>query len=101
MGSIVTHLKDAILNVLDNKLFVGLLAAFFIFRKYKQNQMKKIADAPIEGSKVKKIKTTESWDSGMDAAKTSGAVVVVDFFATWCPPCIAATPIFGKMSKGD
>ena len=24
---------------------------------------------------------------------------IVDFYATWCPPCVTATPIFAKMSN--
>ena len=29
----------------------------------------------------------------------ANSIVVVDFYATWCPPCRIAAPIFHKMSE--
>jgi len=39
----------------------------------------------------------ETWLS--EQVKTEGKVLVLDFWATWCPPCVAASPILDKMQK--
>ncbi|MCA9303236.1 MAG: TlpA family protein disulfide reductase [Phycisphaerales bacterium] len=39
----------------------------------------------------------ETWLS--EQVKTEGKVIVLDFWATWCPPCRAASPILDKLQK--
>ena len=53
----------------------------------------------IEGSMVKEIENQTEWNSAVEAAKKSGATVVVDFYATWCPPCKRAAPVYAALSK--
>jgi thioredoxin 1 len=38
------------------------------------------------------------WKDAITAAKQNDQLIVVDFYATWCPPCRRANPILGKMS---
>ena len=46
---------------------------------------------------VIKIISEEEWKEQMEAA--GDKPVMVDFFATWCPPCVKATPIFEEFAK--
>ena len=48
---------------------------------------------------VTAITTLEEWHAMIAAAKAKREIVVCDFYATWCPPCKAAAPQYGEMSK--
>ena len=39
--------------------------------------------------------TLEEWQ----ALCAKKGPMIVDFYATWCPPCKAAAPHYGEMSK--
>jgi thiol-disulfide isomerase/thioredoxin len=100
MTAVIKYVRDMAQHMIDNKLFLGLTVVYFIFKYYNQQQARKRAEAPVEGSKVHSIKSAEEFDERMEQCKGKGTVIVVDFYATWCPPCLAAAPIYAKMSKG-
>lgn len=59
---------------------------------------KKFEEYP--GNNVIPITTHAAWDAAIQESKLQNKLIVVDFYALWCPPCRAASPIYGKMSTG-
>ena len=51
-----------------------------------------------EGSLVQPIKTLAEWNSGVKKAAAEEKLVVVDFYADWCPPCRTAAPLYSSLS---
>ena len=68
-----------------------LLAAFIFKNVYNSNKVYET----IEGSLVEKIDDFEAFNKSIK----ENDVAIVDFSATWCPPCRAAAPVFAKLSK--
>ena len=46
---------------------------------------------------VKVLETLDDFKAAI--AGEDGNLVVVDFFATWCPPCVAIGPEFVALSE--
>mmetsp|Transcript_14570 Transcript_14570/g.16692 ORF Transcript_14570/g.16692 Transcript_14570/m.16692 type:complete len:106 (+) Transcript_14570:103-420(+) len=48
---------------------------------------------------VKFVKDLAEWNAVKEMSKTK--LVVVDFTASWCPPCKMIAPIFEKMAEDN
>ena len=45
------------------------------------------------------VHNVEAWTEQLGQAKESNKLVVIDFTATWCPPCRAIAPYFAELAK--
>eukprot|EP00475_Leptophrys_vorax_P042138 TRINITY_DN79484_c0_g1_i1.p1 TRINITY_DN79484_c0_g1~~TRINITY_DN79484_c0_g1_i1.p1 ORF type:complete len:136 (+),score=18.50 TRINITY_DN79484_c0_g1_i1:222-629(+) len=45
------------------------------------------------------VSSTAEWDEVIARTKGTKTVIVVDFFASWCPPCRMIGPTFVEYSK--
>lgn len=53
----------------------------------------------VPGSRVREIKSPEQFAELLGECKKNSSVLVVDYFALWCPPCRRAHPVYAEMSK--
>lgn len=54
---------------------------------------------PDFGGSAVDIHTYHEWLALLESAGSEGKLVLVDFYAIWCPPCRSAAPTFARMSE--
>ena len=73
-----------------------LVLAWLAFNIYRKMNPPPFPDC---GGNAQSVHSKAEFDSVLAKAKSDGAVVVADFYATWCPPCRAAAPKFARWSE--
>ena len=79
--------------IADNPILV-LAICFLIYKQWDARQ-----PWPDFGGNIISLKSVDEWNDTLSKADAAGKVVVVDAYATWCPPCKAAAPVYAKMSE--
>jgi cytochrome c biogenesis protein CcmG/thiol:disulfide interchange protein DsbE len=72
--------------------FAGLVVVFFAMPMYRQGE-------PTIAGKTAQDFPTEIGGKPGHLSDLRGKVVVLNFWATWCPPCIEETPALNKLQK--
>eukprot|EP00041_Stephanoeca_diplocostata_P008473 m.125698 g.125698 ORF g.125698 m.125698 type:complete len:146 (+) comp17337_c0_seq7:196-633(+) len=80
---------ESIAAIVTEHPLLIVVISFFLFNKYLQSR-----PFPESGGTVVSIDSDIEWSRIMSLKDFA----LVDFYATWCPPCRAAAPVFGRMS---
>src|ERR1051325_6375108 len=72
--------------------FACLVVGFFARPMYRQGE-------PTVAGKTAQDFPTEIWGKPGHLRDLRGKVVVLNFWATWCPPCVEETPSLNRLEK--
>ncbi|MHC4991111.1 MAG: TlpA family protein disulfide reductase [Planctomycetota bacterium] len=57
------------------------------------------ASGPPEGATAPAFSAMDTSGAEQSTAALEGKIVVMDFWATWCPPCVEASPAFQTLHE--
>jgi len=72
--------------------FIALVFVFFARPMYRQGE-------PTVAGKTAQDFPTDIWGKPGHLRDLRGKVVVLNFWATWCPPCVEETPSLNRLEK--
>ncbi|MEC4113525.1 TlpA family protein disulfide reductase [Myroides pelagicus] len=95
------------LGLLSNIIFIGVLIVVFFTPlgtdvKVWLNQLVAMSPTLEDESEYEKV-NFNGWEvvdiegNKVDFNELSGKVIIINFWATWCPPCIAEKPSFQEL----
>jgi cytochrome c biogenesis protein CcmG/thiol:disulfide interchange protein DsbE len=74
-------------------IFLGIVIAFFIIRHQYTPSITRV------GLPAPDIKLTDINKNNLKLSGLKGSVIFINFWATWCPPCIDEMPSIERLSK--
>lgn len=93
-GTALRHMLDNLWSFIAANPILVLAICFLIYKQWDARQ-----PWPDFGGNIISLKSVDEWNDTLSKADAAGKVVVVDAYATWCPPCKAAAPVYAKMSE--
>lgn len=95
----VVSWKDYIIAYCREHSAVIMMVLMLVFRLVKSYIASVSPIQEVDGSLVQTVKSADEWNAKVKKALEEDKIIVVDFFAAWCPPCRKAAPIFAQLSK--
>jgi len=83
---------DAIISFVTGNPLLVLAIVYFVYKNWQSKQ-----PWPDYGGSVVSVHSLGEWQELQKA--NSESLVMIDCYATWCPPCKAAAPVYAKMSE--
>ena len=87
----------------DEKLFKfkppGNATKYDSLAHYHESVAREVSEHPLLGQDAPAFQGTTLDEQTVSSKKLAGKVVVLDFWATWCEPCLTAMPVMSEVAK--